>query len=746
MAELNKIRNFGIAAHIDAGKTTTSERILKYTGQIHKIGEVHDGGATMDFMAQEKQRGITIQSASTQCEWKYVSPVTNKEETITINLIDTPGHIDFTIEVERALRVLDGVIIVLEGVGGVQPQTMTVWRQKTKYKLSTIIFINKMDRMGADFDYVLESIDKKLDKTVISDEGEFQAQCIVLNLPVGKESEFSGVIDIIQKKYYKWKDGETNFETLPVPTEYESQLNQYRTKLLNQLSDISEEILTLVFEEKEVPEVLIYETLRKGVIARKFVPVLCGASFKNKGVQQLLDAVALYLPAPNERKSFQGVSRNNKEQIILREANNQESFSAFVFKIVPLPNIGELSLSRVFSGVINSGDTILNTLNGKKEKIGRIYIIKANKYEEVKSCCTGDIVAFQGLKDITTGITLTSVEDKDPIIFDQMSFPTPVISQKIVPDSKQDEEKLGPALNKLTREDPSFIVSSDPETNETIISGMGSLHLEVKITLLREDFKIKVQVFPPTVNYREVPKTDGVIDHELKQQTGGAGQYARMTLRVMKYMEDELDAIENSKCITIGNNTEKLTEAEINDIKNGVAFKSIIVGTCIDKKFVPNIEEGIKDSCRNAGALGRYPVRNCLFVLETGRQHAVDSNSNSFYQCAVTAVRELMKKTGTVLLEPIMKVYVFVTLQYMGNVMGDLSSRDGIIVTTNTNVNSVTIEAEVPLRTMMEYIDTLRATTKGEGSYEMSFLKYRQVPEHIISQIVKARENVHYKS
>lgn len=736
MSVLKKTRNFGIAAHIDAGKTTTSERILKFTGEIHKIGEVHDGGATMDFMKQEKERGITIQSASTQCEWLYKNPITGENDNIIINLIDTPGHIDFTIEVERALRVLDGVIIVLEGVGGVQPQTLTVWRQKNKYKLSTIIFINKMDRMGADFEYVLESIDKKLEKTVITKDGEYQAQPVVLNIPVGSESEFSGVIDLITMEYYHWKDGDTNFSTLPIPDTYKEKAETYRMKLLNQLSDLSEEILTLVFEEKEIPKKLIYEVLRQGVISRKLVPVLCGASFKNKGVQQLLDAVAFYLPAPNERGNFIGTSKNNKELTISRQPNNEEKFSGFVFKIVPLPNLGELTLTRIFSGTLSSGDTILNTHNNKKEKVGRIYVIKANKHEEIKTCGTGDIVAFQGLKDITNGITLCGEKDTDPIVYDQMAYPLPVISQKIIPETKQDEEKLGNALGKLTREDPSFIVTSDPETNETIISGMGSLHLEVKTTLLREDFKVKIKVLPPTVNYRETPKTSGEIDHELKKQTGGAGQYARITLQVNRYTDEELNKMQVEK---------NLTDEQKAAIRTDVDFKSVIVGTCIDKKFVPSIEEGARDSCRNAGPLGRYPVQDCYFTLTTGNQHSVDSNSHAFYQCAVTAVRELMKKVGTVLLEPIMQVFVYVPLEYMGNVMGDISSRDGVIITTTTNGNNVNIEAEVPLRRMMEYIDDLRASTKGEGSYEMVFLRYGPVPEHAVSAIVKSRENVHYK-
>jgi elongation factor G len=734
--KLGKVRNFGIAAHIDAGKTTTSERILKFTGEIHKIGEVHDGGATMDFMKQEKARGITIQSASTQCEWDYFNPLTNKKDNIIINLIDTPGHIDFTIEVERALRVLDGVVIVLEGVGGVQPQTLTVWRQKNKYKLSTLIFINKMDRMGADFEYVLNSIHKKLDKTVIINGKEEEAHPIVLNIPVGEESNFSGVIDLVKMEYYEWKDGKTDFETLPIPSDYKEKAESYRKKLLDELSNISEEILSLLFEEKEVPLNLIYSTLRKGIISRKLVGVLCGASFKNKGVQQLLDAIAIYLPAPNERGNFTGVDYNNKEVSLERIPDDKSEFSGFVFKIVPLPNLGELILTRIFSGTINSGDNIMNTHNGKKEKIGRIYVIKANKYEEVKSASTGDIVAFQGLKNITNGVTLCGEKDSKPIIYDQMSYPLPVISQKIIPETKQDEEKLGTALQKLAREDPSFVVSSDPETNETIISGMGSLHLDIKVTLLRDDFNIKIKVLPPTVNYRETPKTSGEIDHELKKQTGGAGQYARITLLINKYTNEEIEKIKIEK---------NLTDEETANIRSGVDFKSSIVGTCIDKKFVPSIEEGVKDSCRNAGPLGRYPVQDCYFTLTTGNQHSVDSNSHAFYQCAVVATRELMKKVGSVLLEPIMQVFVYVPVEYMGNIMGDLSSRDGIIITTTTNGNNVNIEAEVPLRRMMEYIDDLRASTKGEGSYEMVFIRYGPVPEHAVQAIVKSRENVHYK-
>lgn len=734
--KLKKVRNFGIAAHIDAGKTTTSERILKYTGQIHKIGEVHDGGATMDFMKQEKERGITIQSASTQCEWNYFNHIQKKEDNIIINLIDTPGHIDFTIEVERALRVLDGVVIVLEGVGGVQPQTLTVWRQKNKYKLSTIIFINKMDRMGANFEYVLESIDKKLDKTIIVNGEEKEARPIVLNIPVGEESNFSGVIDLIQMKYFEWEDGKTDFKTLDIPAEYASKAQIYRGKLIDELSNISEEILTLLFEGSEISDDLIYKTLRDGVISRKLVPVLCGASFKNKGVQQLLDAIAMYLPAPNERGDFTGTNYHNKDEVVTRIAADNSDFSGFVFKIVPLPNLGELTLTRIFSGTINSGDMILNTHTGKKEKIGRIYIIKANKYDEVKTASTGDIVAFQGLKNITNGITLCGEKDTNPIIYDQMSYPLPVISQKIIPETKNDEEKLGPALQKLTREDPSFVVSADAETNETIISGMGSLHLDIKVTLLREDFGIKIKVLPPTVNYRETPKASGEIDHELKKQTGGAGQYARMTLLVNKYTDEEILKIKTDK---------NLTDEQAAAIRTEVDFKSVIVGTCIDKKFVPSIEEGIKDSCRNAGPLGRYPIQDCYFTLTTGNQHSVDSNSNAFYQCAITATRELMKKVGTILLEPIMQVFVYVPIEYMGNIMGDLSSRDGIIITTTTNGNNVNIEAEVPLRRMMEYIDDLRASTKGEGSYEMVFIRYGAVPEHAVPSIVKSRENVHYK-
>lgn len=717
-------RNFGIAAHIDAGKTTTSERILRYTGEIHKIKEVHEGGATMDYMEQERKRGITIQSASTQCEWEYKNPKTGGKEKITLNLIDTPGHIDFTIEVERALRVLDGAIIALEGVAGVQPQTLTVYRQKTKYKLPTLIFINKMDRMGADFEHVLSTIEKKLDRTIVNEDGQFESQYAVLNIPVGVENDFSGVIDIVTMQYYKWEGNETNFSTLPIPDDYVSKADKYRSKLLNLLSGFSDEILNLFFEGKEVSNDLIISVLREQIIKRRIVGILCGAAFKNKGIQPLLDAVAYYFPAPDERGDFTGVSMKDKDTTILRKPSDGEKFSAFVFKIIPLPNLGELSCARIFSGSIKSGDSILNANNGKKDKIGRIYIIKANKYEEVKECSTGDIVAFQGLKDITTGVTLCGGEDGEPIVYDQMSYPTPVISQQIIPSTKQDEAKMSVALSKLTKEDPSFSITTNNETNETLINGMGDLHLQVKTTLLKDDYGINFTLLPPTINYRETPKADCTLESELKKQTGGAGQYANITIEVKKY-----------------------TDEEKNQHGDEITFKSLLVGTAVDKKFIPSIEEGIKDSCKNAGPIGRYPIINCGFILHTGKQHSVDSNSHAFYQCAITAVREIMKKVGTNLLEPIMQVFIYVPHEYMGSIIGDISSKDGTIVATTTEGNSVKIESLVPLRHLLnDYIGELRSSTKGQGSFDMSFSHYDVVPEHAVGNIQKSREHVHYKS
>jgi elongation factor G len=721
MNKVKKIRNFGIAAHIDAGKTTTSERILKLTGQIHKIGEVHDGNATMDFMEQEKKRGITIQSASTQCEWKYTN-FEGKEDNIIINLIDTPGHIDFTIEVERALRVLDGVIIVLEGVGGVQPQTSTVWRQRIRYGLPTIIFINKMDRMGSDFDYVIKSIDTKLERNIKKQDLIKEIQYIVLNIPVGLENNFSGVIDIITMQYYYWKEGELNFQTLPIPEEYKQKANYYREQLFDRLSIVSEEIFLLKIEEKEIPIQLIYKTIREKTIHLELVPIMCGASFKNKGIQQLLDAIAYYLPAPNERGNFKGISSKNPEINIERVPNENEPFSFFVFKIFFIEGLGELVLGRCYSGKIMSKTTIVNPENGKTWNVGRIYIMKINKYEEVKVGSTGDIFAFQGLRDLFTGNTLCAASDPDMIIFEKMICPKPVISQTITPNTKQDTEKLNIALTKIQKQDPTVIVVVDSESKETQINCMGSLHLEIICEQIRA-IGINFTCSPPAINYNEKPKKNDQIDFELKKQTGGAGQYARITLSVEQYTPEERAA----------NN-------------NQILFQSVLTGDSINKNYVPSIKEGVIDSCKNAGALGRYPIIDCKFTLITGSQHSVDSSSHAFYSCAVMAVRDLMKKTGTILVEPIMKVFIYAPLEYIGTIIGDINSREGNIIENQINGNSVIISAHIPFRKMMTYIDTLRASTKGEGSYEMEFFDQAPIPESVIPSIIKLRENIHYKS
>lgn len=709
--KIDIIRNIGISAHIDAGKTTTTERILFYSGRSHKIGEVHDGAATMDFMDQEKERGITIQSASTQCEWNNTYKEA-KHKHVVINIIDTPGHVDFTIEVERSLRVLDGAIIVLEGVSGVEPQTMTVFRQADKYKLPRLIYINKMDRMGANFEYVLGTIEKKL-----------TSKYVVLNMPVGSESEFSGMIDIIRMVYFHWDEGSRDFVVKEIPNEeYRIQADQYRETLLERLGNVSDDVLNLMLEGKEVPEALIYSTLRKATIAQELIPVLCGSSFKNKGVHQLLDAVADFFPAPNERGDYIGTSYKQKDEKIARKPEDSEKFSAFIFKVVPMPNLGEVSLARVYSGVIKPGTALLNTNTGKKTRVGRILVMHANRQEEVASGNTGDIVALQGLQDISTGVTICNVDDNAPIIYDTMSFPAPVISQKITPNTKQDDQKLAKALGQMTKEDPSFIVTK--EFDETIISGMGSLHLEIKVDILRRTHGVNLTVGEPSVNYKETPATNGELDYELKKQTGGAGQYARMTL---------------------------VLEKDPNYKKNN--FINKIVGGKIDTGYIPSIEAGIKDAMKNGGPIGRYEILGYTITLTDGRTHAVDSSADTFKLAAIQAVRELLKKVGTILLEPLMEVAVYIPHDYMGMVIGDLNGRGGLLGDTIQNQNTTIINATVPLRAMHGYIDFLRAATSGTGSFTMepkqdedSNSVYAPVPQELVPVISKSREHIHYRS
>lgn len=681
-------RNIGIMAHIDAGKTTTTERILYYTGVNYKIGEVHDGAATMDWMEQERERGITITSATTQCFWKdYV-----------VNIIDTPGHVDFTIEVERSLKVLDGAVGVFCAVAGVQPQSETVWRQADKYKVPRVAFVNKMDRTGADFYRVLEMMNDRLGATPVA-----------IQIPIGAEDKFQGVVDLIEMKGYIWDvegDFGMKYKEVEIPADLKDKAAEYRAKMIETAVEADEELMERYLEGGEITNEEIKSALRKGTCALQFNPVLCGTAFKYKGIQKLLDAVVEYLPSPLDIPAITGINpETNQEET--REASDDIPFSALAFKIMTDPYMGQLAYFRVYSGVFEAGNYVLNSTKDKKERIGRLLKMHSNKREEIKEIRAGDICATVGLKFTTTGDTLC--DEKNPIILEAMEFPEPVISIAIEPKTKADQDKLSVALGKLASEDPSFRVRVDEETGQTVISGMGELHLEIIVDRLKREFKVEANIGNPQVAYRETFRKAVKTEGKYIKQSGGKGNYGHCWL--------EMTPLEPGA---------------------GFEFENKIVGGAIPKEYIPAIEKGITEAMEN-GIVAGYPVVDFKVTVFDGSFHEVDSNEMAFKIAASMAFKDGMKQASPVLLEPIMKVEVVTPDEYMGDVMGDLSSRRGRIEGMNVQGNAQVINAMVPLKQMFGYSTELRSITQGRATYTMQFDHYEEVPANIAEEIIKSR-------
>ena len=684
--DLSRYRNIGIMAHIDAGKTTTTERILYYTGRSHKIGEVHDGAATMDWMEQEQERGITITSAATTTFW----------DNHRINIIDTPGHVDFTIEVERSLRVLDGAVALLDGNCGVEPQTETVWRQADKYKVPRIIFVNKMDKLGANFYTSLESIDKRLGIKVV-----------VLQLPVGEESAFAGVIDLIEMKAILWQDESlgAKFDIVDIPAEYQAKAEEYRAKLIETVVEMDDAVMESYLEGNEPTNDTLRAMVRKGTCAFAFVPVLCGSAFKNKGVQPLLDAVVSYLPSPEDIGQVEAHDEDDAEKIIIRKCDDSEPTSALAFKVMNDPFVGTLTFVRLYSGSLKSGDTLKNTVKGKTERIGRMLQMHSNTREEIKEAYSGDIVALVGMKLTTTGDTLC--DPKHPVLLESMDFPEPVIEVAVEPKSKADQEKLSVGLNRLAAEDPSFRVSIDHESGQTIMKGMGELHLDILVDRLRREFKVECTVGAPQVAYRETLTKVAEVDYTHKKQSGGAGQFARIKL-VLEPAEEGA----------------------------GRSFVSEIVGGVVPKEYIPGVEKGLMSSADN-GVIAGFPMIDFNIRLIDGAYHDVDSSVMAFEIAGRAAFKELAKKAGPKLLEPIMDVEVITPEDYFGNVVGDLNSRRGMIKGSEMRGNSQVVKANVPLSNMFGYVNTLRSLTQGRAQFTMTFAHYDQVPQNVADEVQK---------
>jgi elongation factor G len=676
-------RNFGIMAHIDAGKTTTTERILYYTGKSHKIGEVHEGAATMDWMEQEQERGITITSAATTCFWNGKR----------LNIIDTPGHVDFTIEVERSLRVLDGAVCVLDGNQGVEPQTETVWRQADKYDVPRVVFVNKMDKTGANFFNCVDDIVKRV-----------AGKPVCLQLPIGAESAFQGVIDLIKMKAIVWS-GESlgaKFDEVEIPADLKDQAVEYRGKLIEAAVEMDDDAMVAYLEGQEPDEATLRRLIRTAVQRRAFHPVLCGSAFKNKGVQPLLDAVVDFLPSPADREAIAGIDFKTEEETI-RRPTDEEAFSMLAFKIMDDPFVGTITFCRVYSGKVEAGANLLNSTRDKKERVGRMLLMHANNREDIKEAYAGDIVALAGLKDVRTGDTLC--DPLKPVILERMEFPEPVIEIAIEPKSKADQEKLGLALAKLAAEDPSFRVSTDQESGQTILKGMGELHLDIKVDILKRTYKVDANIGAPQVAYRETISKKAEVDYTHKKQTGGTGQFARVKLVVQP-----------------------------NDQGAGFAFESKIVGGAVPKEYIPGVEKGLQ-SVIGAGVVAGFPVVDVKVELVDGAFHEVDSSALAFEIASRAAMREALQKGGSVLLEPVMKVEVTTPEDYTGSVIGDLNSRRGQIQGQDMRGNAVVINAMVPLANMFGYVNTLRGMSQGRASYTMQFDHYEQVPSNVAAEV-----------
>ncbi|MEO5375334.1 MAG: elongation factor G [Alphaproteobacteria bacterium] len=680
---IERYRNIGIMAHIDAGKTTTTERILYYTGKSYKIGEVHDGTATMDWMEQEQERGITITSAATTAFWRDHR----------VNIIDTPGHVDFTIEVERSLRVLDGAVCVFDSVAGVEPQSETVWRQADKYHVPRVCFVNKMDRMGADFYRCVAMIKDRLG-----------AVPLVVSLPVGVESEFAGIIDLVRNRAIIWKD-ETlgaEFEYRPIPDDLAEKAAEYRKALVETAVEMDDAAMEAYLEGTEPDEATLVSCIRKGAIAMTFVPVLCGSAFKNKGVQPLLDMVVDYMPSPVDVPSVIGVLPDSDVEAV-RHSDDSEPFSGLAFKIMNDPFVGSLTFVRIYSGVLESGSYVQNTVKNKRERIGRMLLMHANSREEIKEGRAGDIVAIVGLKDTTTGDTLSDASK--PVILERMVFPEPVIEVAVEPKTKADQEKMGMALNRLAIEDPSFRVSTDIESGQTIIKGMGELHLEIIVDRMKREFKVEANVGAPQVAYRETISKLHTIDYTHKKQTGGSGQFARVSITF-----------------------------EPQPPGTGYLFESKVVGGVVPKEYIPGVEKGLK-SAIDTGVLAGFPVTDLKATLVDGAYHDVDSSALAFEIAARAAFREGLPKAGPKLLEPIMKVEVVTPDDYMGDIIGDLNSRRGQVRDMDQRGNARVISAMVPLANMFGYVNTLRSMSQGRAQYSMHFDHYAEVPSNVSEEI-----------
>ncbi|MBY0533836.1 MAG: elongation factor G [Rickettsiaceae bacterium] len=681
--QLADVRNIGICAHIDAGKTTTTERILYYTGKSHNIGEVHDGGATMDWMEQEQERGITITSAATTCYW-------NEKR---INIIDTPGHVDFTIEVERSLRVLDGAVTVFDGVAGVEPQSETVWRQADKYHVPRMCFVNKLDRAGADFFRCVHMISDRLG-----------AVPLVLQLPIGIEDEFQGVVDLVKMQSIIWKDGSLGAEYTygEIPADLKAKADEYRLKLLETAVETDDVVMEKYLGVEEISEAELKSCIRKGTIAGTFVPVICGSAFKNKGVQPLLDAVVDYLPSPLDIPPTKAINAKTGEETTIENSENGP-FAALAFKIMTDPFVGSLTFARIYSGKLSAGSSVVNTVKNQKERVGRMLLMHANDREDIKEAVAGDIVALAGLKNTTTGDTLCGPDVG--LILERMEFPEPVIKLAVEPKSTADQEKMGFALAKLASEDPSFRVSTT-ENGQTNIEGMGELHLEILVDRMRREFKVEANVGAPEVAYRETITTSYEVDYTHKKQSGGAGQFARVKITF-----------------------------EPGEQGSGFTFDSKIVGGSVPKEFIPGVEKGLK-SIMGSGVVAGYPMIDFKATLTDGAFHDVDSSVLAFEIAAKAAFREGMPKAGAKLLEPIMKVEVVTPEDYMGDIIGDLNSRRGSIQNMEPRGNAQVISAHVPLAEMFGYVNTLRSMSQGRAQYSMEFNSYAQVPGQVVDAIL----------
>ncbi|WP_417798997.1 elongation factor G [Terasakiella pusilla] len=683
---LEKYRNIGIMAHIDAGKTTTTERILYYTGKSYKIGETHDGTATMDWMAQEQERGITITSAATTTFWRDHR----------VNIIDTPGHVDFTIEVERSLRVLDGAVCVFDAVAGVEPQSETVWRQADKYNVPRMCFVNKMDRMGANFYRCVDMIIDRLG-----------AVPLVLSLPIGNEADYAGHVDLVRMQAVIWNGEElgASFEYTDIPAELADKAAEYREKLVETAVEQNDEAMEAYLEGNEPDEETLRACIRKGTIGLAFVPVLCGTAFKNKGVQSLLDAVIDYLPAPTDIAPIRGVDAKDEEKEITRPNSDDAPFSALAFKIMNDPFVGSLTFARIYSGTLEAGSYVTNTVKGKKERIGRMLLMHASEREEIKEASAGDIVALVGLKDTTTGDTLCANDSQ--VILERMEFPEPVIEVAVEPKTKADQEKMGIALARLAAEDPSFRVTTDHETGQTVIAGMGELHLDILVDRMKREFKVEANVGAPQVAYRESFGQEVEIDYTHKKQSGGSGQYARVQIRF----------------------TPMDSNAETN-----FEFKSTIVGGSVPKEYIPGVEKGLNTSM-DTGSIAGFPVVGVQATLFDGAYHDVDSSVLAFEIAARAAFREGMKQSKPKLLEPIMKVEVVTPEDYMGDIIGDLNSRRGQVSSMDQRGIARVVNADVPLANMFGYVNNLRSLSQGRAQFTMQFDHYAEVPNNVAEEI-----------